>query len=83
NENGREEDDNEKTSFMASKSYKGVDSSKIRGGTGRKSSYECWKDDYEDNTYDDDDDEEREDLTEKQPAFCDSFDISLRGQIRR
>ncbi|GKC83305.1 putative reverse transcriptase domain-containing protein, partial [Tanacetum coccineum] len=76
-ENGRKEDDNEKTSFMASKSYKGIDSSKIGGGTGRKSLYECWKDDYEDNTYDDDDDEEREDLTEKQPAFCDSFDISL------
>ncbi|GJW52986.1 copia protein [Tanacetum coccineum] len=64
-ENGREEDDNEKTSFMASKSYKGIDSSKIGGGTGRKSLYECWKDDYEDNTYDDDDDDclkEREEL---------------------
>ncbi|GJU67009.1 RNA-directed DNA polymerase, eukaryota [Tanacetum coccineum] len=50
-------------------------------GTGRKSSYEDWKDDYDDNPYDDD--EEHKDLTEDQLAFSDVFDISLRGQIRR
>ncbi|GJS82749.1 hypothetical protein Tco_0749290 [Tanacetum coccineum] len=37
--------------------------------------------DYDDNPYDDD--EECEDLTEAQLAFCDAFDISLCGQIRR
>ena len=34
--------------------------SKSVGGTGRKSLYERWKEDYDDNTYDDD---EYEDLT--------------------
>ncbi|GJU05337.1 zinc knuckle CX2CX4HX4C containing protein [Tanacetum coccineum] len=45
-DNEVEEVVNEPTSFMASKSG---------GGIGRKSLYERWKDDYEDNPYDDDD----------------------------
>ncbi|GJZ81045.1 hypothetical protein Tco_0646039 [Tanacetum coccineum] len=68
-------------SFMASKSCKGKDSSKSGGGTGKKSLYECWRDDYNSNNYYYD--EECEDLTEDQLAFRDAFDISLRGQIRR
>ncbi|GJY95071.1 hypothetical protein Tco_0511432 [Tanacetum coccineum] len=75
-----EEDDNATTSFMAMKSSKGTISSKTKGGTWTKSLYECWKDDYDDNRYDDD--EEGEDLTEQQLAFRDVYDISLRGQIK-
>nr|GEU48476.1 hypothetical protein [Tanacetum cinerariifolium] len=48
-ENDMEEDDNETTSFMASKSYKDTCSSKRGGATGRKSLYKRWKDDYDDN----------------------------------
>ncbi|GKC22320.1 hypothetical protein Tco_1024470 [Tanacetum coccineum] len=59
----------------------GRSSSKSRSGTGRKSLYECWKDDYDDNPYGDDD--EREDLTEDQLAFSNAFDIGFRGQIRQ
>ncbi|GJU70154.1 copia-type polyprotein [Tanacetum coccineum] len=76
-----EDNDNETASFMASKSCKGKDSSKSGGGTGKKSLYECWRDDYNSNNYYYD--EECEDLTEDQLAFRDAFDISLRGQIRR
>ncbi|GJT58489.1 G-type lectin S-receptor-like serine/threonine-protein kinase LECRK3 [Tanacetum coccineum] len=75
------EDNSETTSFMALKSSKGMGSSKNEGGTGKKSLYECWKDDYDDDPYDDD--EEREDLTDEEPEFCEAFYISLRGQIRR
>ncbi|GKD52753.1 hypothetical protein Tco_1281729, partial [Tanacetum coccineum] len=76
-----EDDDNETASFMASKNCKGKDSSKSGGGTGKKSLYECWRDDYNSNPYYYD--EECEDLIEDQLAFRDAFDISLRGQIRR
>ncbi|GKB46970.1 RNA-directed DNA polymerase, eukaryota, reverse transcriptase zinc-binding domain protein [Tanacetum coccineum] len=48
-ENAVEEDNNETTSFMASKSSKGTCPSKSEGGTGKKSLYEHWKDDYDDN----------------------------------
>ncbi|GKD02313.1 hypothetical protein Tco_1177287 [Tanacetum coccineum] len=75
------EDNSETTSFMALKSSKGMSSSKNEGGTGKKSLYECWKDDYDDDPYDDD--EEREDLTDEELEFCEAFYISLRGQIRR
>nr|GEX71509.1 zinc finger, CCHC-type [Tanacetum cinerariifolium] len=83
NENGVEKDDNERTSFMASKSSKDTSSSKSGGGTGRKTLYERWKDDYNDNPYDDDDDDECKDLREEQLGLCDGFDISLCGQVRR
>ncbi|GKA03092.1 hypothetical protein Tco_0675873 [Tanacetum coccineum] len=79
-ENVVEEDDNATASFMAMKCSKGTISSKTKGGTWMKSLYECWKDDYDDNPYDDD--EQGEDLTEEQLAFCDAYDISLRGQIK-
>nr|GEU91782.1 hypothetical protein [Tanacetum cinerariifolium] len=75
------EEDNETASFMASKSSEGICSSKSRGGTGKKSLCERWKDDYDDNPYEDD--HEYEDLTKDQPGLCDSYDISLSGQIRR
>ncbi|GKA28173.1 copia-type polyprotein [Tanacetum coccineum] len=71
-ENDVEEDDNETASFMASKSSKVM--------FGKKSLYERWKDNYDDNPYDDD--KESEDLTEDQLALCYAFDISLNGQIR-
>ncbi|GKF95696.1 hypothetical protein Tco_0288431 [Tanacetum coccineum] len=61
---------NETASFMTSKSG---------GGTGRKSLYERWKNDYDDNPYDD---EECEDLADEQLAFCDAFDKSLCGHVR-
>ncbi|GKC79072.1 hypothetical protein Tco_1129846, partial [Tanacetum coccineum] len=51
------------TSFMASKNG---------GGMGRKSLYERWIYDYDDNSYDDDD---CEDLTEEQLAICVKFNI--------
>ena len=57
----------ETTCFMASKS---------EGGIRRKSLYECCKDDYDDNPYDDD---ECTDLTKEQLAICDSYDIRVRG----
>ncbi|GKD17048.1 copia-type polyprotein [Tanacetum coccineum] len=60
---------------------KGTDCSKSGGETRKKSLYERWKDDYDDNPYDSV--EEREDLTEDELAFCVAFDISLRGQIKR
>ncbi|GJS56874.1 hypothetical protein Tco_0651658 [Tanacetum coccineum] len=49
-----EEDNSETSSFMASKSSKGTSSSKSGGRTIRKSLYERWKYDYEDNSYDND-----------------------------
>ncbi|GJR15330.1 hypothetical protein Tco_0797982 [Tanacetum coccineum] len=61
---------NETASFMASKSG---------CGTGRKSLYERWKNDYDDNPYDV---EECEDLANEQLAFCDAFDKSLCGHAR-
>nr|GEY54023.1 hypothetical protein [Tanacetum cinerariifolium] len=72
-ENDVEEEDNETESFMALKSSKGSSSSKNEGGTGRKNLYVRWKDDYDDNTYDDD--VEGEDLTEEQLPFYDAYDI--------
>ncbi|GJV87082.1 RNA-directed DNA polymerase, eukaryota [Tanacetum coccineum] len=70
-ESDLEEVYNETTIFMASKSG---------GGTGKKSLYKRWKDDYDDNPYDDD---ECEDFTEEQLALCDAFDIRLRSHVRR
>nr|GEV90685.1 hypothetical protein [Tanacetum cinerariifolium] len=64
--NDVEEDDNETTSFMASKSSKRKISLNSRAGTGRKSLYECWKDDYDDNSYEDD--KEHENFTKEQLA---------------
>ncbi|GKE96690.1 hypothetical protein Tco_1581545, partial [Tanacetum coccineum] len=61
-ENDVEEDENETTSFVASKSCKGTGSFKSKGGTGKKSLYEHWKDGYDD-PYDDD--EEHEDLMDE------------------
>ena len=61
----------ETAGFMASKSG---------GWIGRKSLYECWIDDYDDNPYDDDN---CEDLTEEQLTFCDAYDIRVRGHTRR
>ncbi|GJX69536.1 hypothetical protein Tco_0305263 [Tanacetum coccineum] len=75
-----EEDDQKTASFLASKSSKGTSSSKSGGGMGRKSLYEHWKDDYDDNPYDEE--EEHEDLSKHQLAICNAFDLSLRGQIR-
>nr|GEV97539.1 hypothetical protein [Tanacetum cinerariifolium] len=66
-ENDVEDDDTETASFMAVKSSKDTCSSKNGGGTGKKSLYERWKDDYDDNPYDDD--EECEYLTEDLLAF--------------
>ncbi|GKE72797.1 hypothetical protein Tco_1534838, partial [Tanacetum coccineum] len=54
-ENDVEDDDTKTACFMAVKSSKDTCSSKNGGGTGKKSLYECWKDDYDDNPYDDDD----------------------------
>ena len=42
--------------------------------------YVRWKDDYDDDLYDDD---ECADLTEEQLAFCDAYDIRVRGHSRR
>nr|GEY16741.1 hypothetical protein [Tanacetum cinerariifolium] len=80
-ENKVEDDDNETASFMASKSSKGIGSSKSKCEAGKTSLYEHWKDDYDDNPYDDD--EECEDMKEDKLAFYDAFDISLHCQIRR
>ena len=65
---------------MASKSVKGTNSSKSGGGTGMKSLYERWKEDYNDNPYDDD---ECEYFTEEQLAFYDAYDIRVHGHARR
>nr|GEW13929.1 hypothetical protein [Tanacetum cinerariifolium] len=72
-ENDVEEEGNETGSFMALKSSKGSSSSKNEGGTGRKNLYVRWKDDYDDNVYDDD--VEGENLTEEQLPFYDAYDI--------
>ncbi|GJR39548.1 RNA-directed DNA polymerase, eukaryota [Tanacetum coccineum] len=53
------------------------------GGIGRKSLYERWKEDYDDNPYDDDDDDDCEDLTIEQLVICDAYDIRIRGHTRR
>nr|GEV38718.1 hypothetical protein [Tanacetum cinerariifolium] len=80
-ENDVEEDTNATVSFMAMKSSKGTISPKSRGGTWMKGLYECWKDNYDDNPYDDD--KEGEDQMKEQLAFRDAYDISLCGQIKR
>ncbi|GJY67149.1 copia-type polyprotein [Tanacetum coccineum] len=63
-DNDVKEDDDETATFMTSKSSKGTGS--LKSGVGKRSKclYERWKDDYDDNSYDDD--EECEDLTEEQ-----------------
>ncbi|GJT88267.1 hypothetical protein Tco_1069984 [Tanacetum coccineum] len=66
-DNDVEEVHNEAASFMASNS---------EGGARRKSLYVRWKDDFDNNPYDDD---ECEDLEKVQLPFCDAFDIRLRG----
>ena len=77
-ENDVEEDDNE---TVASKSVKGTNSSKSGGGTRMKSLYDHWKEDYDDNSYDDDD--ECEYLTEEKLALYDAYDIRVHGHARR
>ncbi|GKC67115.1 hypothetical protein Tco_1099713, partial [Tanacetum coccineum] len=66
-DNDVEEVHNEAAIFMASNR---------EGGARRKSLYVRWKDDFDNNPYDDD---ECEDLKEVQLPFCDAFDIRLRG----
>ncbi|GJZ99206.1 hypothetical protein Tco_0671757 [Tanacetum coccineum] len=53
--------------------------SKGEGRSGKSSLYDHWKETYNDNLYDDD---EFEDLTPKQLAFCDAFDIRLPSHTR-
>ena len=50
-------------------------SSKGGSGVGNKSLCERWKEDYDDEVY--------EDLTKEQLAFYNALDINFRGQIRR
>nr|GEU48857.1 hypothetical protein [Tanacetum cinerariifolium] len=76
-ENDMEEDDNETTSFMASKSSKGTISSKRKGEMEKKSLYERWKHNYNDNIYDNDD--EHEELMDEQLVFVTL--LTFRGLI--
>ncbi|GJW09844.1 hypothetical protein Tco_1575671 [Tanacetum coccineum] len=63
-------DDNETSSFMASNHPKVASSSKGGGGRGKSSLYERWKEDYDDNPYDD---SKCEDLIEEQLTLCDAY----------
>nr|GEV91036.1 hypothetical protein [Tanacetum cinerariifolium] len=70
----------ETTSFMASMSSKVNKSSKSGSGTGNKSLYKTWKETCKE-PYDDDDFDDCC-LIDAQIKFANTFDISLRGQLR-